>query len=139
MWNRHNVHKMFRNIYRNPKIRNWFRYKTFIHLFECKGFSIWGERDTQSFYADCFYIVSSQPNQHAASVVHKVVWPRPGLNLNFLVQRQELNSLLFSNTQILSPRFRAWYHSHLLVPIPIWDFYFDISEWHVNTYAHVCT
>ena len=24
------------------------------------------ERETQSFYADCFYIVSSQPNQRAA-------------------------------------------------------------------------
>ena len=46
MWNRHNVHKMFINIYRNPKTRNWFRYETFIHLFEFKGFSTWGERDT---------------------------------------------------------------------------------------------
>ena len=46
MWNRHNVHKMFINRYRNPKTRNWFRYETFIHLFEFKGFSTWGERDT---------------------------------------------------------------------------------------------
>ena len=37
---------MFINIYRNPKTRNWFRYETFIHLFEFKGFSTWGERDT---------------------------------------------------------------------------------------------
>ena len=59
MWNRHNVHKMFINIYRNPKTRNWFRYETFIHLLDCRGFSTWGERVTQSFYADCFYIISS--------------------------------------------------------------------------------
>ena len=51
------------------------------------------ERETQSFYADCFYIISSQPNQCAAPVVHLVVWPR--LNLNFSVRTQELNSLLF--------------------------------------------
>ena len=25
----------------------------------------------------------------------------------------------------------AWCHSHPLVSIPIWDFYFDISEWHI--------
>ena len=73
-----------------------------------KGYPIWGERDTQSFYADCFYIVSSQPNQRAAPVAHKVVWPHPGLNLESLVQRQELNSLLFLKIpQILSPRFRC--------------------------------
>ena len=65
------------------------------------------ERETQYFYADCFYIVSSQPNPRAAPVVHKFVWPRPALNLDSLVWRQELNSLLFSNPQILSPRFRA--------------------------------
>ena len=53
------------------------------------------ERETQSFYADCFYIVSSQPNQRAAPVAHQFVWLRPGLNLNSLVRRQELNSLLF--------------------------------------------
>ena len=97
MWNRHNVHKMFINIYRNPKTRNWFRYETFI-TFELKV--IWHEeRETQSFYADCFYIVSSQPNQRAVPVAHKVVWPRPGLNLNSFVRRQELNSLLFLKSQ----------------------------------------
>ena len=44
-WNRHNVHKMFISIYRNPKTWNWFRYETFIHLFEFKGFSTWGEKE----------------------------------------------------------------------------------------------
>ena len=29
------------------------------------------ERETQYFYADCFYIVSSQPNQRAAPVTQK--------------------------------------------------------------------
>ena len=98
MWNRYNVHKMFVNIYRNPKTQNWFRYETFIHLFEFNGFSTLGERQTQSVYTDCFYIVSSQPNQRAAPVVHKVFWPRPALNLD---------SVFFSNPKILSPHFRC--------------------------------
>ena len=50
------------------------------------------ERETQSFYADCFYIVSSQPNQCAAPLAHKVVWPRPALKVNLLPPKQELNS-----------------------------------------------
>ena len=111
MWNRHNVHKMFINIYRNPKTRNWFRYETFIHLFEFKGFSTWREREkethTQSFYADCFYIVSSQSNQRAAPVAHKVVWPCPALNLD---SRSEAGTQLLAFSQIpkiLSPRFRC--------------------------------
>ena len=49
------------------------------------------ERETQSFYADCFYIVSSQPNQRAAPVAHKVVWLRPALNVDSLARRPELN------------------------------------------------
>ena len=40
MWN---VHRESRNT-RNS--RNWFRNKTFYYLFEFKGFSTWGERDT---------------------------------------------------------------------------------------------
>ena len=57
------------------------------------------ERETQSFYADYFYIVSSQTNQRTVPVAHKVVWLRPGLNVDSLVRRQELNSLLFLKTQ----------------------------------------
>ena len=61
------------------------------------------ERDTQSFYADCFYIVSSQHNERAAPVADKVVWPRPALNLDSLVRRQELNSQLFLKSQPTLP------------------------------------
>ena len=57
------------------------------------------ERETQSFYADYFYIVSYQPNQRAAPVVHKVVWPRQALKVNLLLPWQELNSLLFLKSQ----------------------------------------
>ena len=51
MWNRHNVQKMFINIYRKQKIRNWFKYETFIHLFQLKVIRH-EEREAQSFYAD---------------------------------------------------------------------------------------
>ena len=94
MWNRHNVHKMFINIYRNPKTRNWFRYENLFTFLSLKVFRH-EERVTQSFYADCFYIVSSQPNQRAVPVAHKLIWPRPALNLDSLVRMQEVNSLLF--------------------------------------------
>ena len=79
------------------------------------------ERETQSFYVDCFYIVSSAP------VAHKVVWPRPALKVNLLLlPRRELNSLLFLKSQ---PTFPV--RDVTLVLIPIWDLYFDISEWHI--------
>ena len=80
----------------NPK------YTTFTKLVQVRNFITFElkvirheERETPSFYADCFYIVSSQPNQRAAPVAHKVVWPRPALNLDSLVWRQKLNWLLF--------------------------------------------
>ena len=127
---------MFIKIYRNLKTLNswnWFRYETFIRLFEFKGFSTWGERErhTQSFYADCFYIVSSQPNQRAVPVAHKFVWPRWAPKVNLLLQRQELNSCFFSNPKIFSPRFWCVTSFTSLGPNSIWDFYLHISEWHI--------
>ena len=77
MWNRHNVHKMFINRYRNPKTRNWFRYETFIHLFEFKGFSTWGERDTIFL---CWLLLhrhlSTQPTRGARSAQSCLASPR---------------------------------------------------------------
>ena len=89
--------------------------KLFIFLW-VKGYSTWErerERDThthtQSFYADWFYIVSSQPNQRAAPVAHKVVWPRPALKVNLLLPRQELKSAF---SQISAHASGAWRHSN---------------------------
>ena len=90
------------------------------------------ERETQSFYADCFYIVSSQPNQCAAPVALKVVRPRPGLNVDAPVRTQELDSTGFSQIRKSSAHASgAWRHSHPLVHITIWNFYFDICEWRI--------
>ena len=87
------------------------------------------KRETQSFYVGCFYILNFPPNQRVAPVAHKVVWPRPALKVNLLLPRRELNQLLFS--QISAHASGAWRHPNTLVSIPIWDFYFDISEWYI--------
>ena len=80
------------------------------------------ERETQSFYADCVYIVSSQPNQCAAPVAHKFVWPRRAPKVNLLLPRQELNSLLFLKSQNPQPMLPG------MTSFPIWEFYFDVCE-----------
>ena len=130
----------------NPK------YTTFTKLvqvwnfitFELKVF--WHEeRETQSFYADCFYNVSSLPNQCAGPIVHKFVWPRLGLNLNLPVRMQELNSLLFLKSQKSSAHASgAWCHPHPLVLFPTGVLFWHLWMTHpphtyMNTCAHVCT
>ena len=81
-------------------------------------------KHTQSFYADCFYIVSSQPNQRAAPVAHKVVWPRPSLNLDSLSFGGRTSTHCFSSNPQKSSAHAsgAWCHSHPLVSFPIWGF-----------------
>ena len=108
----------------NLKTRNFTKSSgTKLYYLLVKGYSTWRERETQSFYADCFYIVSSQSNQRAAPVAHKVIWPRPALKVNLLLPRRELNWLLFLKSQPMFP-------VRDVTQIPC-DFYFDISEWHI--------
>ena len=45
----------------------------------------------------------------------------------FLRGRTQLSDFF----KILSARFGAWRHSHPLVNLSIWDFYFDICERHI--------
>ena len=111
---------MFINIHRNSKTRNWFRYETFIHLFEFKGFSTWGERHNLSMLTA---FTSSALNP---TIAQKFVWPRPALNLDSLVRSQGLNSLLFLKSQ---PTLRVTDVTH--IPWSHSNFYFDISEWHI--------
>ena len=102
---------MFISIYRNPKTQNWFWYETFIHLFEFKGsFDMRRERDTSA--QSC------------------LASPRSDSRL----PRSEAETQLTAFSQIPKSSAYAsgaWRHSHPLVSIPIWDFYFDISEWHI--------
>ena len=103
MWNRHNVHKMFINIYRNPKTRNWFRYETFIHLFEFKGFLSWGERDTIFL---CWLLLhrqlSTQLTRGARSAQIRLASPSSEFRLSSGCRNS--THCFFSN---LSPRFRC--------------------------------
>ena len=131
MWNRHNVHKMFIKIYRNPKTRNWSRYETFIHLFEFKGFSTWGERDTIFL---CWLLLhrqlSIQPTRGARSAQIRLASPSSESRLS----RSEAGTQLSAFSQIPKSSAHAsgaWCHPHPLVSFTIWDFYFDIFEWHI--------
>ena len=82
------------------------------------------ERERESFYADCFYIVSSQPNQRA-----QIRGPRPALNVDSSVRRQELNWLLFLKSQ---PTLLVRDVTHILgSQNSIWNFHFDIPVWHI--------
>ena len=52
--------------------------------------------------------------------------------------RSEAGTQLSAFSQISAHASGAWRHSYPLVSIPIWDFYFDISEWHILS-AHAWT
>ena len=99
--------------------RNWFRNETFIHLFEFKGFLTWGVRDTIFLcWLLLYHQLSTQPTRGTCSAQSRLASPSSEVNL--LLLRQELNSLLF----------------HIPGPPPIWDFYFALSEWHIlSAYA----
>ena len=75
----------------NLKTRNFTKLVQVRNFLSPLSKRLFDMRETQSFYADCFYIVSSQPNRRAVSLAHKVVWPHPALKVNFLLPRRELN------------------------------------------------
>ena len=142
MWNRHNVHKMFINIYRNSTTRNWFRYETFIHLFVFKGFSTWGERDAIFL---CWLLLhrqfSTQRTRGARSAQSLLASPKS----EFRLSGSEAGTQLTAFAQIPKSSAHgsgAWRHSHPLVPIPIlfWHVWMTHAlHARVNTWAYVCT
>ena len=91
------------------------------------------KREAQSFYAD----FSICPKPRAALATR----PRRAPKVNRLprtlkpdssVRRPELNSLTFLKSPKSSTHASGeWCHSHPPGHISIWDFYFDISEWHL--------
>ena len=115
----------------NPK------YTTFTKLVQVRNFitfelKVIRHEETQPFYADCFYIISSQPNQHVVPIARKFVWPRPALNLDSLsFGSKNSTRWLFPNLKILSPHFWAWCHSHPQSHFLSGVFYFDICKWHI--------
>ena len=113
MWNRHRESE-------NAKFTKLVQVRYFIN-FELKVIRH-EERETQSFYADCFYIVSSQPNQRAVPVARRVVSPLRAPKVNLLAPRPELNSLLFLKSQKSSAHASGHDIIHLPSFIPILDF-----------------
>ena len=116
------------DIWNTRHSRNWFRYETFIHLFEFKGFLTWGEGNTIFL---CWMLLhrqlSTQPTRGARSAQIRLASPSSECRLS----RLEAGTQLSAFSQISAHASGEWRHSHPLVPIPIWDFYFDISEWHI--------
>ena len=96
-----------------------------------KGFSTWGERDT--IFLSWLLLhrqLSTQPTRSACSAQSRLASPRSESQLS----RSEAGTQLTAFSQIPKSSAHAsgaWHHSHPLVSISIWDFYFDISEWHI--------
>ena len=58
--------------------------------------------------------------------------PRWVQKVNHLLLRQEPNSTdFFKCPKSYAHASGAWRHLHPPIPFFIWDFYFDISEWHI--------
>ena len=108
--------------------QNWFGYETFIHLFEFKGFSTWGERDTIFL---CWLLLdhqlSTQPTRGARSIQSRLA----SLRSESQPSSSEAGTQLTAFSQISAHACGAWHHPNILVSFPIWDFYFDISEWYI--------
>ena len=118
VWNRHRESKTtkFYEIGSGTKLFITFELKVFRHE----------ERETQSFYADCFYIVS-QPTRGARSVQSRLASP----SSESQPSSSEAGTQLTAFSQISAHASGAWRHPNALVPIPICDFYFDICEWRI--------
>ena len=85
------------------------------------------ERKAQSFYAD----FSICPPQSAAPSCKLLVWSWRAPKVNLLLPRQELNSLLFLKSPNPQPTLLGMTSFTSLVSFPIWEFYFNIFEWHI--------
>ena len=130
--------------YRNPKntkhLRlSWFRYETFITL--SLGFQH-EDRETQFFYADCSFIVSSQ----LTDTINSFARTPQSTNGTSLAQVRKINSLRLSpnlNSLLLfkipwnpSPSLPRMTSFKSPVPFPIRGFYCDICDCHI---LPVCT
>ena len=95
------------NVHRES--RNWFRYETFIYLFEFNFFFlIWGKRETQFLSMLTF---PSEPAMCGTFLRPQLISPRRVPKMDLLVRSLNLNKLSFffkfQNPQL----FRTWRHS----------------------------
>ena len=107
----------------NLKTRNFTKL-----VFEFKGFSTWGEIDTIFL---CWLLLhcqlSTQPMHSTRSASSYLASP----SSESQPSSSKAGTQLTAFSQISAHASSAWRHPNTLVPIPIWDFYSDISEGHI--------
>ena len=109
--------------------RNWFKSETFIHLFEFKGFSTWGERVTIFL---CWLLLHRQLSTQLTTRSARSAQIRLGSpSSKSQPSSSEAGTQLTAFSQISAHASGVWRHPNTLVLIPIWGFYFNISEWHI--------
>ena len=127
MYNRHRESK-------NTKHTKLVQVRNFYYLW-VEGFSSWGESDTLFL---CWLLLhrqlSTQPTRGARSAQIRLVLPSSESQPSSSEARTQLSAF----SQISAHASGAWRHPNTPVPIPIWHFYFDISEWHILS-AHAWT
>ena len=107
-----------------------FRYETFYYLW-VKGNSTLGEWDT-IFLCWLFHL----PPPPTTTTTRGTQPQTTGLILASLESQPSSSDAKTQLTFLKSPKASAhasgaWRHSHTPVIFSIWDFYFDISEWHI--------
>ena len=95
-----------------------------------KGYSTWGEKERDTIFL-CWLLLrsqlSTQPTCSARSTQSRLASPSSESQSS----SSEAGTQLTAFSQILAHASGAWRLPNTLVSIPIWDFYFDISEWHI--------
>ena len=87
-----------------------------------KGFSTWKERDAIFL---CWLLLHRQLS--TCSALSRLA----SSNSESQPSSSEAGTQLTAFSQISVHASGTWRHPNTLVPIHIWDFYFDISEWHI--------
>ena len=146
MWNRHNVHKMFINIYRNPKTRNSRNYETLLFIkyeklydFLVQAQNFWVKPLSKRFFdvrreRDTIFLcwlllhrqLSTQPTGGARSAQIRLASASSECRLYPSEAGTQLTAFLKSQkSSAHAPG--AWCHSHPMVPI----FYLGFLFWYL--------
>ena len=113
------------------------KFTTFTKLVQVRNFIIFQlkvirheERERHTIFL-CWLLLhrqlSTQPTRGARSAQIRLASPTSECRLSL----SDAGTQLTAFSQISAHASGAWRHPHGLVSIPIWDFYFDISEWHI--------
>ena len=107
------------------------------YFFEFKGFSTWGERERHNLSMLTAFTSSALNPTNTRGLWRTKL---SGLNEPRQPSHSDTGTQLTAFSQISAHASGAWRHPNTLVPISIWDFYFDISEWHILSTRtwHLC-